>query len=1379
MYLGPAPSVEHQTLALLGGQFRRSATDTGAGTGDDGEFSCDGYAATSSTSACGLTYTEFFWLKKQAMEKELPFIPRTLVHQHGRHGPLRDSELDPHQAPIVVLGEAGMGKSRLLAQLATQPGWHIVRADEIDLVDNPASAVMLIDALDETTAADVDSTLKAVLQELKRSSRPPFIMSCRASDWSHTKHARWIQAAYGQEPTVLRLQPLGDECIKALLRAYLPSEQVITLQSHLERVGLTHWLGNPHTLKLIAESTAHGKLPHSRSELFRHAVEQLVSEHNDLKTKNAFAINDAFELAGAVCAALLLTGHTAISRQSQPARSTDVSIIALKRLPNADRVEDLLGTRLFRALDANRFECIHRSIAEYLAAHWLVHEPLPRRSQRRLLAMFHQHGIVPSGLRGMHAWLCMSPKLAQRVICMDPAGVIENADLAGLDPGSITLLLNRLEECYSSNPMALSWWRPSAAVELASRGLLGKLVDIGTDRSKPVHLRLLVLESLEASAKLEPFKKRLLAVMLDSTDVYGARRAAVQALLTLLSGDESLECIRVMHACADPDSVRLAFDLSCLVDFVGVENELLAGLIIGCSDQNDRFGELWDKFALLKSDFPASRRTPLLNCLIDQAPVGLSCTEFYTRQVDEFRELLTALTLAAMTDNTLSPAQAWRAFSFLCSIPLYPMLDPTITERLAADHAFRRAVQQHVLFDRTNGESLDQRHERLQEIGLDCSENDAIEMLTRLDADDLEDERWKALVSLMHHDNEHGVQIRAAALRFAGSHPQRLAWAGNIELDFSRQANWERQRSENQTRAEQDRHDAVARLNEHKAAMASISKGDHQYLMIPAQAYLRVSRHSLDAGAGNGAVVQWAGDELAAAVFQGFENYLQNIQTRLSVEAISQYFARFSRYERNDQEVALAELSAEIILAAAIEHVRTRKSLECLTTEALFAIFLSLKHLPFTAPDTLETLVYQTLGERSLLMEAIQLWFEPCLLIGELIPQLYPDNPEPYKQTEKILTKLASDWLECRPDLPETSQSWCLKHLALNEPDTVPRALRHWGPGKFRTMPLFIEAAQLIVNFEEKSALLDCTPVNPELLLALSEFHMLTPDVAATIWIIERFRGWYPMIGWLKGNLIDEDWSKPPSEYLQHLIFQLSEQQTNEAHSAMDLLCEASRDSYTDYLCERRTLQRQNGQELAYQPLTLEMLLAIKCDGPPRTGADLLAFILEQLEDVQRRIKNDELSSWKLFYMDDGETPQLEGRCRDRLIGMFEHATAGIRFDPERHVVDQKRVDIMCETMGITLPIEIKRAWNGQLWNAADQQLDDGYVSFHSGSGLGIYLVLWFGEHSKKPRRPADGSPPPSSPEQLKMMLVERSKAATQGRVAVVVLNMTRSQSAK
>jgi len=864
--------------------------------------------------------------------------------------------------------------------------------------------------------------------------------------------------------------------------------------------------------------------------------------------------------------------------------------------------------------------------------------------------------------------------------------------------------------------------------------------------------------------------------MHDRTEYYAIRRAALQALFNLLLGGEVLECIHVLYKYTDPDSVRLAFDLACVVNFNGVEDKLLATLIIGCSYQNERFGEL-DKFAPLKSSFPVPRCPSLLYCLIDQMPLEPFSTEFYTRQDNEFRELFIALTLAAMAANKLSSAQAWCVFSFLYSVPLYTSLDLSITKHLAKDHSFRQAIQQYVMLDCTDDESLTQRYERLLELGLDCSESDIIAMLARLDVDDLKDERWKTLVNLVHHDNEHGVKLRSAALLFAGDHPQRRAWASNIELDFSRQAHRELLQHENQRREEQNRDDATAKLDEHKTAITAIRLGDHRYLMKPAQTYLQGSRHINEAEDRYAAVVQWAGDELATAVFQGFEKYLLNIQTRLSSEAISQHFAHLKPCERNNQH--MAELSVEIILAAAIEHMRTRSSLECLADEALFAIFLSTKEFPFKAPDTLETLVYKTLNERNLLMEVIKLWFEPSIFSGENIPHIFPDDPELYKQTQKILTMLASNWLECQPDLPEHSQYWCLQHLAFNEKDTLPRALRHWGPENSRPMPLFIEAVQLIVNFEEMSVLLNNTPVDPELLLALREFQILTPSVATTIWIIEKFRNSYPKSNWVKGNLIDEDWPSQQSEYLQHLIFQLSEQQTPEAQSAMDLLCEAPHDSYTDYLYERRTLQRQHNKGQEYRPLTLEALLAIKYDKPPRTGADLLAFILEQLNVMQRLIKNDEVNSWNLFYMDDDKTPQLEECCRNRLIGMFEHTTADIRFDPEKRVVDQKRVDIMCETGGITLPIEIKRAWNRQLWDAADQQLDYGYVSFHKGSNLGIYLVLWFGEQSRRPPRPTGGSLIPSTPEQLKAMLEERSEAVKSGRVTVVVMDMTRSQRTK
>ena len=51
-----------------------------------------------------------------------------------------------------------------------------------------------------------------------------------------------------------------------------------------------------------------------------------------------------------------------------------------------------------------------------------------------------------------------------------------------------------------------------------------KLGNMGKNPNKPVQLRLFVLESLEAAAELEPFKKLLLALMHDRTEYYAIRR---------------------------------------------------------------------------------------------------------------------------------------------------------------------------------------------------------------------------------------------------------------------------------------------------------------------------------------------------------------------------------------------------------------------------------------------------------------------------------------------------------------------------------------------------------------------------------------------------------------------------------------------------------------------------------------------------------------------------------------------------------------------------------------------------------------------------------------------------------------------------------------
>jgi hypothetical protein len=96
------------------------------------------------------------------------------------------------------------------------------------------------------------------------------------------------------------------------------------------------------------------------------------------------------------------------------------------------------------------------------------------------------------------------------------------------------------------------------------------------------------------------------------------------------------------------------------------------------------------------------------------------------------------------------------------------------------------------------------------------------------------------------------------------------------------------------------------------------------------------------------------------------------------------------------------------------------------------------------------------------------------------------------------------------------------------------------------------------------------------------------------------------------------------------------------------------------------------------------------------------------------------------------------------------------------------------------MPIEIKGQWHPDLWHAADTQLDRLYSTDWRAERRGIYLVLWFGDttaSNKKLKGPGDGSSLPKTPAELRTALIERSKAAKEGRVEVIVLDLARGLS--
>lgn len=199
---------------------------------------------------------------------------------------VQEDELLTLTAPLVILGEPGMGKSELLKNLAKHAGMRVVTARQLINRADPHSLVepdrpILIDALDEVPARAVGDAVDLVLQKLGQLGYPRFILSCRVADWRSATSVAAIQEQYEDTPLELHLEELNRDEQLQFLTFYLEKEWALKLVAHFEAFGLAGLLGNPHTLDLIRRLPPEQELPRTRCALLELAVDELRKEHRD------------------------------------------------------------------------------------------------------------------------------------------------------------------------------------------------------------------------------------------------------------------------------------------------------------------------------------------------------------------------------------------------------------------------------------------------------------------------------------------------------------------------------------------------------------------------------------------------------------------------------------------------------------------------------------------------------------------------------------------------------------------------------------------------------------------------------------------------------------------------------------------------------------------------------------------------------------------------------------------------------------------------------------------------------------------------------------------------------------------------------------------
>ena len=1252
--------------------------------------------------------------------------------------------------------------------------------------------MLLIDALDEYAAVGEGDAVDRVLEKLGALGYPRFVLSCRVVDWRSATAKQGIVEQYGSAPLELRLQPFDAEDARAFLAQTMP-ERADEIVKHFTRRGLTDLLGNPQTLKMIADIAKTGDLPDTIGGIFARAVAIMQSEHRPEKAHRPLAKaspNAILDAIGAGFAALILTGSEALVPLPGPAVAEgDLPMSQIADLPDATNLGDYLDSRLWRPVGLDRFADVHRRIGDYLGARWLAKYASTPVRRKRLLARFRERGLVPASLRGLHAWLAHhSPTLALDIITADPMGLVEYGDVDTLTVEQGRALLRALK--------ALSWADPDFRNQgrLSMRGVMRNALrqDVRrllTATDTEVMLCAMLLDAMKNSPIATSLSLELQEMMLDPDAAFVVRRRAGEALAALSTADwptivERLRCL------ADDGSVRLATEMLGEVGFDRFDDQQIVEILfaqVGASlctlpkrPKNSIVGVTWG----IKRELPDHRIDGVLD-VIAEYTADLRPDDGRYRDAAELTDCAYTLISRRVALGPADPLRLWRWMErFDVSVGYHREAGEAVAAYLRADHAVRRAIQRHVLLDLPGERTVFARAMMMQRRSPALSPSlDPQDVAALLDAlgtpatpTECQVAQWRDLVQLAAHGPGQGAAVRAAARPFLRARGDLLTWLD--ALATPRVPDWQARQEQQGQDAERKR---KARWAMHRQAyekdIDKILAGDFQTLFPLAQCYLKLFDDVAGKIAGPPAherIAEWLGPELQAAAFEGFEAFLHVQPPRPNADEIAEGWATNERWN-----------AGSILVAALAERVRT-SGLADLPNERLHAGMLELRQTGIDHHAEIDGLTGAIEAELRLRGEweaHLRLHIEPQLAHRTVhVDGLNRLGRE--EQDADLATRLCSEWLHRFPDLPmESEQELINRLLASGKLD----ALRDLGAAR-RAAGLADDAGrrrnwdavEILVDLDAARWRLGDQPER-ELLWNLRQragnrrggrASRLELSTEQSTWIVRAFRATWPdgarPSRVTSGDMNDWD----ASEYIRRNIDRVGDDASDAGLTALADLLSAPADGYTDALRYAAAEQRRKRAETDYTPPSIDELRTILTEGAPTDAADLQAVMLDALDSAQARLRGDPLDWRKGFYTEAG-LHRDENSCRHELLKMLDGKVPGVELRPETHLADGKRVDVECSVRpGLMLPIEVKGQWHSRLWNAADAQLDHLYVNDWRAE-RGIYLVLWF--DAADTFMPAgEGKQRPATPDDLCAMLTARSQAAREGRVVVFVLDLTR-----
>ncbi len=1319
----------------------------------------------------------------------------SLTDDKGKEVEYSDTEFFGIEAPLIVLGEPGAGKSELLRFASEQLDAQTYNASTVDagLSFNDQKNVVIIDGVDEVTAYETGVPVNKILAKLQLASR--IILSCRAADWQDTVNTRIISQRWQQQPVVGRIMPLNGQEIIGFVNANGEGQDGLEFLREGRQRDVVDLLRNPQYLLLLLKAVKNEGWPDTRLKLYESASLELVKENPDSLhpsiNKNRPSPEKLIEAAGFVFAQLLLSGKGSVQLDGQENEECPkISELASEGISN-EIIQSALSTKLFRLRGQNLLEPCHRTVAEFLGAKWLANAMRSQLSFRRLESILYgSNHIVPAALRGLHAWIAtLNSTVSETFIERDPYGFFRYGDPSVLTIPQSQTLLGSLEKVAEIDPYFRSEdWHATFGRGLAKKELRDDIIRVIRNPQSPYQLSHLIIESIQGDEFSNDISSDLLAIVVDSTTTPVERNAAVDALSECDNQPDWKSVVEDLRKLADFESLQIALDivqehvqlfsgiilaeiLIELADAMASDNGLIysgSGYGLNQKLSTGQLEESLDMFAKAINERQTMRRR--------SSRGGLDYWLFEFIQ-EHFKR------------GSLPPAN--KVWSWLQHLERHSYhrsnWDKYSGEYFSQNVEYRRALQAQALNSAANSEDLWSGLFHLRDVspGLWLREDDLILHLdTLLKAKDFYpdwDERWKSLVEWGRINRDY----TGKALDFARSQASQSSILSShlAELEKPPERDYEKEEEERKRKWSLERQrETLTRHQSFQKIQNELGAGKHLgALSDVAKAYLGRYSNFKENSSPTDRVDELVGSKVAPIAFEG----LSAVMKREDIPAAKQII----ELHANEQKEYFFE---PILLAHCAIMLQSIGSLTDLPPDIARSALASchwgffgddftsdlqkrLEQIVFADKDNKETFVRDTM--------------EPYLNSGiEHVSGLY--RLARNEEFSDIAGPLAIEWIEKYTDLSNNSLrellAAAIRHVSRNKVVELIRehvSNKIWKDEEQRNIWM---GATFLLDFENNLELLNAyAKENREHLWSLRA--MFNPER-------EKYEGWPKLSAtqhhflitkfgalWPPADHPSDGWSGDQnpwdaSQFIQGRIGDLAADISDQAEVMLKGLINAEGlEGYQNYIKHLYAQQTQSRAEANKVVLPIKDVRNILLKGEPANHDDLQALLMDELEALQERIRNGSTNDILTYW--NGETPHDENYCRDRITSAIKPYLEryNVRAHTEGTMPDSTRCDLLNTHGLMNLPIEIKGQWHDEVWTAAGEQLQNYTREYHS-DGRGIYIVLWFGyldaNHPKNPHG-WHGQRLPKTLDEMKALLAQKCEDISE-KTTVMVIDLSK-----